>query len=210
MGGTSFPGVFALAASGANLYAGGLFSSAGGTGAADLAKWNGTSWSGINTLSVSSNYYPAVSTLALSGTNLYVGGDFTKANSSAVNRIARWDSASWSGLGSGMNTNVSALLVSGTDLYVGGSFTNAGGKPCNYIARAYLPPLPALSTVSSGNSVTVFWPSAETGDFVLEQTVDPVAANWIANTDALTNDGTNRSVTVPATNDHLLFRLRRP
>ena len=67
---------------------------------------------------------------------LYVGGDFTIAGGAFANRIARWDGATWSALGSGLNDSVLALAVDGSgNLYVGGSFTTAGGIPANRIAR---------------------------------------------------------------------------
>jgi hypothetical protein len=42
---------------------------------------------------------------------LYAGGIFTTAGGAAANRIARWDGASWSPLGSGANDAVEALTV---------------------------------------------------------------------------------------------------
>ena len=77
--------------------------------------------------------------LAVSGTNLYAGGWFTKAGGVPANRIAKWDGSAWSALGSGMATATTlgslALAVSGTDLYAGGYFTTAGGVPANGIAK---------------------------------------------------------------------------
>jgi hypothetical protein len=46
---------------------------------------------------------PDVSALAVSGSTLYAGGDFTTAGGSAANYIAQWNGSSWSALGSGMN-----------------------------------------------------------------------------------------------------------
>ena len=106
---------------------------------------------------------------------------------------------------------VSALVVLGTDLYVGGYFTTAGGKVSPNIARAYLPTLPALSMLSSGTDATVSWPSVDTLGFALEQAgtlVNP--ATWVSNTASITDDGTTKSVTIPATNPAQFFRLRRP
>jgi hypothetical protein len=79
-----------------------------------------------------------VNALAVSGTNLYVGGWFTNVNSVAANYIVQWDGSSWSALGSGMNNGVTALVVSGNTLYAGGAFMTAGGKVSANIAEALL------------------------------------------------------------------------
>ena len=123
--------VYALAVSGSNLYTGGDFTTAGGSGANSIAKWDGSSWS---TLGSGMNGY--VQALAVSGSNLYAGGNFTTAGGNAANRIGKWDGSSWSALGSGVDGNVISLAVSGSDLYAGGIFTNAGGKISRSIARA--------------------------------------------------------------------------
>jgi len=145
------------------------------------------------------------------------GGDFTTAGGSAASFIAKWNGSSWSALGSGMGggyPNVSALAVSGSDLYAGGYFTTAGGKVSPYIARAYLPTLPTLSIRRSSipqGGIMVSWPSADTASFALEQaaTLAP-PPSWVTNAASSTDDGTNKSVTLPATNSAQFFRLRRP
>ncbi len=76
-----------------------------------------------------------VQAIAVSGSDVYVGGDFAQAGGSPFNGIARWDGSSWYPLGSGVNNDVSALAVSGSDVYVGEGFTEAGGSPANGIAR---------------------------------------------------------------------------
>jgi hypothetical protein len=75
--------------------------------------------------------------LAVAGSNLYAGGDFTTAGGVSANGIAKWNGTTWSALGSGMNEFgiVRALAVSGTDVYAGGSFTTAGGVSANCIAQ---------------------------------------------------------------------------
>ncbi len=76
------------------------------------------------------------SAIAISGTDVYVGGNFTDAGGVAANNIAKWDGSTWSALGSGMNNYVNAIAVSGTDVYVGGAFTEAGGvADTSYIAK---------------------------------------------------------------------------
>jgi PKD repeat protein len=133
--------VRALAVSGTNVYAGGIFATAGGVSANDIAVWNGSSWSALGT-GVTPLYGSYVFALVVSGNNLYVGGSFTNAGGVAVNNIAMWNGSSWSALGSGVGGTgnvyfippVRALAVSGNNLYVGGAFTNVGAAAANNIA----------------------------------------------------------------------------
>ncbi|MGO8927466.1 MAG: hypothetical protein ACLQU3_11320 [Limisphaerales bacterium] len=126
--------VNALAVSGSTLYAGGEFTTAGGSAANSIAQWNGASWSPLGS-GIGVIAYPDVRALAVSGSTLYAGGYFTNAGGNAATNIAQWNGSSWSALGSGMNNEVSALAVSGSTLYAGGFFTNAGGNAANYIAQ---------------------------------------------------------------------------
>jgi hypothetical protein len=128
--------VDALAILGSDVYAGGQFTTAtnsgGGAVSANFtAKWNGSSWSALG-LGVSGR----VRALAVSGTDVYMGGDFATATNNGgaaitVNRMARWDGGNWSALGSGMNNIVYALAtMSNGNVYAGGLFTmatNSGG-----------------------------------------------------------------------------------
>ncbi|MHC1762879.1 MAG: hypothetical protein AB9869_01045 [Verrucomicrobiia bacterium] len=200
--------VFALAVSGDHLYAGGQFTTAGGDAARNIAKWDGTRWTALG-LGLNGN----VSALAVSGSDLYAAGWFTTAGGSAANHIAKWDGTRWTALGSGINENggVLALAASGSDLYVGGWFTMVGGKVSANVARAYLRSLPTLSVFHAGENVTVSWPAVDTAGFTLEQ-AGPLAASggWITNPATVTDDGANKSVTLPATNSPHFFRLRRP
>lgn len=118
-----------IAISGNDVYAGGTFTTAGGTSASRIAKWNGTSWSALGT-GVNSDVYA----IAVSGSDVYAGGNFT--NSGRV-RIAKWDGSTWSAVGSGTGANgaVRAIAVSGTDIYIGGDFTTVDGVTVNRIAK---------------------------------------------------------------------------
>ena len=63
---------------------------------------------------------------------VYAGGDFTAVAGSYVNRIARWNGASWLPLGTefvnGVDGNVKAIAVNGDNVYVGGDFKGAAGQ----------------------------------------------------------------------------------
>jgi len=122
--------VAALAVVGSEVYAGGIFETAGGVPVANIAKWNGSEWS-----SPGAGMDSDVMALAVIGTDLYAGGGFTSAGGNEVNYIARWNGSSWSALGSGVDNWIHALAVIGTDLYAGGEFSTAGGLDAYYIAR---------------------------------------------------------------------------
>ncbi len=137
MGSAPGPYVFALAVSGTNVYAGGNFISAGGVLVNRIARWNGSTWSGLGSGMGGSTPGVDVRALAVSGTNLYAGGQFSTAGGVPAKSIAKWNGSVWSNMGSGMDklAFTSALAVSGTDLYAGGYFTTAGGVPVNQIAK---------------------------------------------------------------------------
>src|SRR5207245_150179 len=193
----------ALAVSGSDLYAGGAFTTAGGTAANYVAKWNGSNWTALG-----SGLNDGVYALAVSGSGVYAGGAFTAAGGSAADSIAKWNGSSWSALGSGMGggifaPSVHALALSGPDLYAGGQFTTAGGKVSGSIARAYLLPLPTLSVLRSGipqGGIMVSWPSADTADSGLERAGTLAAPRrGVRSPASTTGAGTNKSVTIPAT-----------
>jgi hypothetical protein len=115
-----------------DIYAGGLFTSIGGTSANRVAKWNGTSWTALGNGIGTTN----VSEMAIIGNDLYVGGSFTTTGDNlTVNNIAKWNGTSWSALGSGLNGSVTSMAVNGNELYVGGFFTLANGNSANRVAK---------------------------------------------------------------------------
>ena len=69
------------------------FTFIGTTHANYIAKWDGSSWSNLGSGIGSYNtfYYPPVRALAMSGTNLYAGGNFTNAGGVTASYIAKWD-----------------------------------------------------------------------------------------------------------------------
>jgi len=141
--------VYALAVSGTNLYAGGYFTNAGGVPANYIAKWDGSVWSALGSGiggCAPNGSGPAVSALAVSGTDLYAGGPFTTAGGLPANCIAKWDGSVWSPLGLGMNGVVNALSADrAAHLFVGGAFTLAGTNASPYLAEAILQPsLPTI------------------------------------------------------------------
>jgi len=137
--------VFALAAfddgSGPALYAGGWFYAAGGVSASGIARWNGSAWTPLGSGVAGGAGF--VSALAIyddgSGPALFAAGSFSSAGGTSASNVAKWDGASWSALGSGVDSDVFALAVhddgSGPALFAGGRFENAGGGGAVGIAR---------------------------------------------------------------------------
>ncbi|MFD2717618.1 hypothetical protein ACFST9_02755 [Hymenobacter monticola] len=142
---TGFGNVNALAMINSVLYVGGGFSTVSTATSSltvsRLAKWDGTTWSSVGQ-GVSGD---AVSSLAVSGNSLYVGGTFTYVGGGTVaaNNVAKWDASTntWSSLGTstgnGVSGSVNALAFNGTgtELYVGGEFTSARSGATTVTAR---------------------------------------------------------------------------
>jgi hypothetical protein len=114
------------------VYAGGIFTSAGGVEVNRVASWDGTSWK-----SLGEGIEGYVHALAVdSQDNLYAAGDFTSIGGVNANHISVWDGITWSPLGSGIDGMViNELIVDHQDrLYAAGAFYAAGGLPANNIA----------------------------------------------------------------------------
>jgi hypothetical protein len=101
MSGTSAGNVAALAVfddgGGEALFAGGVFASAGGIAAKNVAKWDGSAWSPLGS-GVDGFSFPYVAAFAPfddgAGAALYAGGAFTSAIDSGDSYLARWGCAS--------------------------------------------------------------------------------------------------------------------
>ncbi len=126
--------VNALAVYNGTLIVGGNFSVACDTIACSIAAWDGSSWaplgSGITYEINRCNVYA----LTVYDGKLIAAGFFAGAGGITANNIAAWDGATWTSLGTGMNSTVRALAVCDGDLVAGGYFTTAGGIAADYIA----------------------------------------------------------------------------
>jgi len=133
----------------------------GYSGSVDLANWRvdldpqrgpvlapkvaGT-WNALGTGISNGN----VLAIAISGSNVYVGGFFTDAGGNAnADYIARWNGSTWSALGSTpLNDYVGAIALSGSNVYVGGTFTDAGGN-ANADRIAFFAPTQSTTTLTA-------------------------------------------------------------
>lgn len=119
-----------------DLIAGGGFTSAGGSPANRIARWNGTTWSALGSGLSGGSSGGAWALAVLPNGDLVAGGDFTNAGGVAASRIARWNGSAWSSVGGGTNNPVRALAVlANGDLVAGGEFTTAGIISATKLAR---------------------------------------------------------------------------
>src|SRR5207237_6507680 len=101
--------VSAIESDGTNLYVGGLFTSAGGVNATNIARWNGSAWSALGT-----GLNGPVRALLYKTNTLYVGGSFTNVLGGInLTNLAAWDGGAWSVWG-GANRTVRELVSNGT------------------------------------------------------------------------------------------------
>jgi Tol biopolymer transport system component len=151
VGGVNGPTVVStITLMGAELYAGGIFDTAGGQPANFVARWNGAAWSSLGTGAgngVNHGQSGTVKALARSAYGVYVGGYFDYAGDLTAHSVAHWDGDSWLPLGAESDnglysrgdrfsyTFVDSTAVSADSAYVGGRFNGAGGQIANNIAR---------------------------------------------------------------------------
>ncbi|MFO0856592.1 MAG: hypothetical protein U0640_04450 [Phycisphaerales bacterium] len=139
LGGTfAFPGlpiganISALASfANGDVVAGGNFSQIGSVTANNIAKWNGTAWSGMGTFSGTVS-----AVVGLPNGDVIAGGSFNTINGAVFEHLARWNGTSWTSVGGGVNGSVYELkfLPNGNLLAVG-SFATAGSVTVNKVAR---------------------------------------------------------------------------
>jgi hypothetical protein len=88
-------GVFALAVgSDGTVYAGGVFEKAGGVTVNNVAKWDGSSWSGL-----AKGTDAGITSLAVSDRGaVYIGGWFHEVDGKSISAVAKWDGKSWSAM----------------------------------------------------------------------------------------------------------------
>jgi hypothetical protein len=116
--------------------------------------------------------------------------------------------------GGGGNSTGAAYLVTGTigqpdagGPLTGGAYSLTGGY-WSLISVVQTAGAPTLAIKQTGAGVTVSWPSPSTG-FVLQQSSSMAPTNW-SNTSGISDDGTNRSLTVTSPAGTLFFRLMQP
>ena len=104
-----------------------------------VARWDGTSWHSLG-LGLSPVTRPVKTITVLPNGDVVTGGEFLTALDDlttviVVEGLARWDGATWSGLGTGFNNPINDLLaMPNGDLIAVGGFSTAGGREARGIA----------------------------------------------------------------------------
>ena len=117
--------------------------------------------------------------------------------------------------GGGGTSTGSVFSVSGTigqpdagNAMSGGNYSVTGGF-WSLISVVQTLGAPTLTVTHSGNNVTVLWPSPSTG-FQLQQNSNLATTNWTTSGFSISDDGTNKSVTITSPTGNLFFRLKNP
>ena len=232
-GGVPSTSVQVITVKGNDVYVGGQFTKTGdGTSAKNIAKWDGTHWSAFP-IDSSNGVNALVWTIAFRGTEMYVGGGFTKfGDGTLVNHIAKWDGSNWSTLPSGSSNGVSVsgavltlAVVNDSDVYVGGFFSSLGdGTSAHNIAKwngSSWSALPTPSNLSNGvnsevNSIIVSGSNIYVGGFFTQYGNNDLlgvipSLNYIARWDGSNwsqlGDGVNNAVDAIAINGNDLYAV---
>jgi hypothetical protein len=126
-----------------SLYIGGNFNQAGDVIANHVVRYDGSNFYPLGAKPANGFATPPinVSCIGQAADGIYVGGLFTAAGKTLLNRIARWDGSNWNDVGggtiggTGSANRVLAIAGLGSDVYVGGTFTGVGGYSVANIAH---------------------------------------------------------------------------
>jgi hypothetical protein len=126
--------------SGGDVFAGGVFTNAGGVTTSSIARWDGHNWFPLGT-----GVPGVVSAIVTRGSDVYVGGTFQMnlGGGQFAFNVAKWNGSTWTNLPGGAffggvsTFTVSALAFQGTDLVLGGNFTAApfGGTSSTNVVK---------------------------------------------------------------------------
>lgn len=111
----------------------GFFTSAGGQAVAQLARWDGTTWSGYG-LSATTTLVRAM--LVMPNGDLVVAGNFAMIAGTPAENIANWNGTAWTSFGTGLSHPAKSLARRpGGGFVTTGSFSSAGDTSAHRVAQ---------------------------------------------------------------------------
>ncbi len=172
--------VYAIAQYNGDLWAGGdyYFNADETVEMNSLSRWDGTSWNPVGNSEVGTTGGYVNALFPYNG-DLYIGGDFSKAGSTAARNIVKYHNGNFEALGSGVYGWVHVIGAFDTLLYVGGSFLDAGGLSVNGIA-----------TLSNNNT----WSNSEIKSGILGGYTETDVSSIVANERYIFIGGAFRSI----------------
>ena len=121
----------------------------------------------------------------------------------------------WYKIGGGGGTSTGGVYsVSGTigqpdaGVSSGGNYSLAGGFWSLLAVQTAGAPMLTI-TLTGTNTALVSWPSPSTG-FALQQNTNVNTTNWVAPSETITDNGTNKFIIVNPPAGNRFYRLRRP
>lgn len=163
----------------------------------NIACWNGMKWDQLD-----GGVNGSVRAILAVGTNVYVGGSFSRAGQVDASNLARWDGDRWWSVGGGVSGgNVERLVQHGDQLFVAGSFTAAGSIAANRIAAWDGSSWATMEGGVSGTAVTALMSTTDGllvgGTFARAGGVEAInVARWDGQTWSTIGTGTPAPVTV--------------
>jgi hypothetical protein len=152
--------VNAVVASPTAIYVGGIFSSYRGVPVGGLVKLDPQTCALDTTFNAGGGFNPGfVSSLALSGSSLYVGGQFDSYRGTPAQGLAKLNATTGAldssfsgamGFSSAGTQGPNALTILGSSLYAGGGFTSYRGAPVPYLVKLDLATGAIDTTFSAG------------------------------------------------------------
>lgn len=119
---------------------GGSFESIDGIPISNVARWDGSTWSGLGTFAPATAQILAMT--RLTNGDVVVAGSFSSVGGVAANNVARWNGTSWFAMGSGIPGFNGVLALVGTPnggCIAGGSFSSPGNRLARWNGTSWLP-----------------------------------------------------------------------
>jgi len=129
-GGINGTSVNVIVPKGGSLYIGGNFDTAGGVTVNNIARWDGNAWVPFGSGTAGFLGLRSVKAIAFSGTEMFVGGDFTTAGGKVSSRFAHWSIA-------GAGPTIDSATFNGTKVMIirGTDFTGSVHVTINGVDR---------------------------------------------------------------------------